>query len=75
MSDIRRIIERALNGTLVQPAITTSFAEMNDPKRRPNFSQLFGITRVKPDEPLKEGDESQAPTPAAGTDQAGGGSE
>ncbi len=67
MSEVRKILERALRGPLVQPGIVTSLAEMSDPQRKPNFSQLLGITRVTP--------ESQAPTPATGPDQAGGGSE
>ena len=75
MSDIRSLIERAMKGTLVQPTVTCSFDQMNDPKRRPNFFQLLGITAVTPEEPPKEGDDSPAPTPATGTDQPGGGNE
>jgi hypothetical protein len=75
VSDIRTIIERALSGTLIQPTVTTSFAEMSDPKRRRNMSKLLGVTAVTPKEPPKAGDDSPAPTPAAGADQSGGGSE
>ena len=75
MSDIRKVVERMLNGTLVQPPVTFSFAQLLDPAGRPNFSQLLGITRVTPEEPQKTGRDSQTPTPAAGADQAGGGSE
>jgi hypothetical protein len=60
-----------MNGTLVQPSFTTSFDEMNDPKRRPKFTQLLGFTAVTPEEPLK-GNDSQAPTPENGTDHPEG---
>ena len=75
MSDIRSLLERAMNGTLVQPSVTCSFDQMNDPKRRPNFCELLGITAVTPEEPPKTGDESPAPTPVVGTDQPEGSSE
>lgn len=75
MSDIRSIIERALRGGITRPIVTTSVAELNDPTRRRNFSQLLGVTAVTPEEPQKTGSDPQTPTPAAGTDQAGGGSE
>ena len=69
---LRDLFKRALDGALTRPSVTTSLAQMNDPARRPDFSQLLGFTRVKPEEPQKEGDASPAPTPAAGPDQPGG---
>ena len=72
MSDIRKVVESMLNGTLVQPPVTFSFSQLHDPAGRPNFSQLLGITRVAPEEPPKKGDESPAPSPAVGPDQPKG---
>lgn len=52
---------------------TFTLAQMHDPDpaRRPNFSQLLGVTRVAPEEPPKKEEGSQASSPAeSGTNQA-----
>lgn len=79
--NIRELFERVMNGTLVEPTVTTSFAELHDPSkgsvRRPggnlrrNFSQLLGVVATTPEEPVNESDGSPATSAERGPDQPG----